>query len=398
MPAELQPFRIAISDAVLEDLRQRLARTRFPDQIPGSGWGYGTELGYLRELCAYWRDKFDWRAREAELNRFPQFTTEVLDHRIHFVHRRSPHADAFPIVITHGWPGSFAEFVRIIEPLADPSAHGGRAEDAFHVVCPSIPGYGFSEAPREPGWDARRMGEVNAALMARLGYGRYGAQGGDWGSMISTQNALLDPEHCVGLHLNMVVALPPSDVANPLEGLRPEEIRGVTDMMNFQKNETGYSSIQGTKPQTLGYGLNDSPAGLAAWIAEKFRAWSDCGGDAAKRFEPGDFGGDLESRFSKDELLTNITLYWATQTIASSTRLYCETMRSGLWGPLGARVEVPTGCAIFPKEIFRPPRAWAERVYHVTHWSEMPRGGHFAAMEEPELFVEDLRAFFRTVR
>jgi microsomal epoxide hydrolase len=381
----VQPFRIAVPDAVLADLRERLARTRLPDQLEGAGWDYGTERGYLEELVAHWRERFDWRRQEAALNAFPQFTTAIEGHRVHFVHARSPHPGAFPLVVTHGWPGSFFEFHKILGPLTDPPAHGGDARDAFHVVCPSIPGYGFSEAPRTRGWDVRRMAEVNAALMERLGYARYGAQGGDWGAIISTHNALVDPARCAGIHLNMVVALPPPGVADPMAGLSDAEKQAVADLFAFQKNETGYQAIQGTKPQTLGYGLNDSPAGLAAWIVEKFRSWSDC-------------GGDVERRFSKDELLTNVTIYWVTQSITSSTRLYCETMRSGRFGMTGERVETPTGCAIFPKELYRAPRAWAERAYRVEQWTVMPAGGHFAALEEPRLLVEDVRALFRRLR
>jgi len=384
MSDAIEPFRIEVPDAVLDDLRARLARTRLPDQIEGAGWDYGTERGYLQELIAHWRSAYDWRIHEARLNAFPQFRTEIDGQRVHFLHVRSPHEDAFPLIVTHGWPGSIWEFHKVLGPLTDPTAHGGEARDAFHVVCPSIPGYGFSDPPRTRGWDARRMAEVNAALMARLGYDRYGAQGGDWGSIISTYNAVADPEHCAGIHLNMVVALPPAD-GDPTAGLSDEEKLAVADLLRFQKEETGYQQIQGTRPQTLGYALNDSPAGLAAWIVEKFRAWSDC-------------GGDVESRFTKDELLTNITLYWVTGSITSSIRLYCETMRSGLWSAGPPRVAVPTGCAIFPKELYRAPRAWAERIYDVKQWTKMPRGGHFAALEEPELLVEDVRRFFRRLR
>ncbi len=382
--AAIEPFEIRVPDAVLDDLRERLGRTRFPDQIPGSGWDYGTDGAYLVELCAYWRDKFDWRAQEARLNRFPQFTTRIDGQKLHFVHRRSPRADALPLVLTHGWPGSVMEFSGIIDALADPEAHGGRAEDAFHVVCPSLPGYAWSGPTSERGWDVRRVAEAWAVLMARLGYDRYGAQGGDWGAIVSTQLGLVDAEHLCGIHLNMVVAGPPKGAANPLEGVAPEEASGLADLADFQKNETGYQQIQGTRPQTLGVGLNDSPAGLAAWIVEKFRAWSDC-------------GGDVESRFRRDDLLTNITIYWVTQTINSSTRLYYETMRSGRWG-LPDYVAVPTGCAIFPKEIFRPPRRWAEASYNVVHWNRYDRGGHFAALEEPELLLDDVRRFFRARR
>jgi len=385
MSEAIEPFRIDVPDVVLNDLRERLARTRLPDQIDGAGWDYGTELGYLRELVAYWRDKFDWRAQEAALNRFAQFRTAIDGVRLHFVHVRSPHPGAFPLVITHGWPGSIFEFHKVIGPLVDPPAHGGSARDAFHVVCPSLPGYGFSEPPRTRGWDARRMAEINAGLMARLGYSRYGAQGGDWGAIISTQNAQVDSEHCAAIHLNMVVALPPPVAGDPTAGLSDLEKQAVADLFSFQKNETGYQAIQGTKPQTLGYGLNDSPAGLAAWIVEKFRTWSDC-------------GGDVERRFTRDELLTNVTIYWVAQSITSSTRLYYETMKSGRFGPAAGRIEQPTGCAIFPKELYRAPRAWAERVYNVQQWTVMPSGGHFAALEEPKLLVDDVRSFFRKVR
>ncbi len=385
MTEPIERFRIDVPDTVLRDLRERLGRARFPDQIEDAGWDYGTELHYLRELCEYWREKYDWRAQEAALNGFDHFATELDGQRVHFIHQRSREKSAFPLVITHGWPGSVFEFHKILGPLVDPVAHGGDARDAFHVVCPSMPGYGFSGPTKERGWDVRRVAELEAKLMARLGYSRYGAQGGDWGAIVTTQLGLLDAAHVAGIHLNMVVAGPPPGVANPAEGLSPKELQALGDMGAFQKSETGYQQIQGTKPQTLGYGLNDSPVGLAAWIVEKFRSWSDC-------------GGDVERRFTKDELLTNVMIYWVTQTINSSVRLYCETMRSGRFGPADARVEVPTGCAIFPKEIIRPPRRWAEARFNVKRWTEMPAGGHFAALEEPERLVDDVRAFFREVR
>jgi microsomal epoxide hydrolase len=378
-------MRIEVPEEVLEDLRRRLAASRFPDQIPGSGWDYGTDSAYLRELCAYWRDKFDWRAQEARLNRFEHWRTQIDGQNLHFIHARSKQAGALPLLISHGWPGSVFEFDKILEPLIDPVAHGGSAQDAFHVVCPSIPGYGFSGPTHEPGWDVRRVAETFAKLMARLGYASYGAQGGDWGSIISTQLALVDPQHVRGIHLNMVVAGPPPGAANPMEGVTAEELAALADMGEFQKKETGYQQIQGSKPQTLGYALNDSPAGLAAWIVEKFRTWSDC-------------GGDVERRFSKDELLTNIMIYWVTQTINSSTRLYCETMRAGRFGLAGERVAVPTGCAIFPKEIYRPPRRWVEAAFNVVQWTQHGRGGHFAALEEPAALVDDIRSFFRKLR
>ena len=381
MSEAIEPFRVHVEEAVLDDLRERLARTRFPDQISGAGWDYGTELGYLRELCAYWQEQFDWRGWEARLNAFEQFTTEVDGQRLHFIHARSEHPGAFPVVITHGWPGSVLEFLKIIPLLTDPVAHGGRAEDAFHVICPSIPGYGFSGPTHDRGWDPQRIAEAEVELMRRLGYERYGAQGGDWGSLITTQIGRLDAEHCAGIHINMPMALPVADDAQLTEA---EKAR-LGEMAQFQANETGYQQIQGTKPQTLGYGLTDSPAGLAAWIVEKFRTWSDC-------------GGDVERCFSKDELLANITLYWVTETINSSTRLYYEVRKTGRAGFTQGRVEVPVGVALFPVEIFKPPRRWVENHYHVTHWTEFETGGHFAAMEQPGALVGDMRAFFATVR
>ncbi len=385
MGEAIEGFEIRVPDAVLADLRERLARTRWPDQIEGSGWDYGTDLAYLKELCAYWRDGFDWRAQEERLNRLAQFRTEIDGQPLHFVHQRSSRADALPLLVLHGWPGSICEFAKIIGPLTEPAAHGGDARDAFHLICPSLPGYGFSGPTRTPGWDIRRVAEVTAKLVARLGYDRYGAQGGDWGAVAATQIGVLDAAHLVGIHLNLVIAGPPDGVEDPMQGVTPQEREWLADMARFDAEESGYQRIQGTRPQTLGYGLNDSPAGLAAWIVEKFRAWSDC-------------GGDVESRYTKDELLTNITLYWVTQTINSSIRLYCETMRSGRWGLTGHRVRVPTGCAIFPKESIRPPRRWAEAHYDVRRWSVMPRGGHFAALEEPEALVAEIRAFFRDLR
>jgi microsomal epoxide hydrolase len=381
---DIRPFRIDVPDAVLIDLRDRLARTRWPDQIPGTEWDYGTEESVLRELCDYWRNIFDWRKAEASLNQWTQFETEIDGVHLHFIHARSPEPDAFPLVITHGWPGSISEFLKILGPLTDPAAHGSDRSNAFHVVAPSMPGYGFSGPTTRTGIDIRAVGQLNAALMARLGYERYGAQGGDWGAIASVQSALVDPEHVAGIHLNMAVARAP-DSANPLEGVGPEEAEGLGAMDHFRKEETGYQSIQGTKPQTLAYGLTDSPAGLAGWILEKFRTWSDC-------------NGDVWSRFTRDEVLTNITLYWVTGTINASTRMYYETMKSRRFGGANERVEVPTGVALFPKELFRPPRKWVEDAYNLVHWTRMQSGGHFAALEEPELLVDDIRTFFRGIR
>ena len=384
----IERFRIPVDDAALEDLGKRLERTRLPDEIEGAAWDYGMPRAVLVELLEYWRTEFDWRAWVERLNRFDHFKARLPallgDARLHFIHQRSRHPGAFPLIITHGWPGSILEFYKIIGPLTDPTAHGGNAADAFHVVCPSIPGYGFSDPPRARGFDIRRVAETNIALMAELGYGAYGAQGGDWGAMTTSYVGLLDPAHCKAIHLNMVAVRRPRD-ENVLETLSAAELRGLDEMRAMMKEELGYQAIQGTKPTTLGYGLSDSPAGLAAWIIEKFRTWTDDGGDWA-------------NRFTKDELLANVTLYWMTNTIASSTRLYYESRRSGRLGPVESRVEVPTGCAIFPREMYRPPRRWAERLYNVRRWTTMPSGGHFAALEEPERLVTDIREFFRDYR
>jgi pimeloyl-ACP methyl ester carboxylesterase len=379
-----EPFRIDVPETVVRDLRERLARTRFPDEIPSSGWTYGSNLDYLRELVAYWRERYDWRAEEARLNRFHHFRSRVGDLRIHYIHERGVGPKPMPLVITHGWPGSVAEFTEIIGPLTDPARHGGDAADAFDVVAPSMPGYGFSDHATTPGMDAERIAGLWAELMAGLGYRRFGAQGGDWGSMVSTYLGMRHAAVVIGIHLNMVIAFPP-DRANPVEGLTQDEVVDLMSAQQFLKEETGYQRIQGTKPQTLGYALNDSPAGLAAWIVEKFRTWSDC-------------DGDVERRFTKDQLLTNIMLYWVTESATSSCRLYFEMMHADKFPPTNVRVEVPTGCAIFEKEIIKPPRKWVERMYKVTHWTRFPKGGHFAAMEEPAALVEDIRAFFRPLR
>lgn len=385
---DVRPFTIAVPDAVLDDLRDRLARTRWPDQIPGTSWEYGAHLDAVRDLCEYWRTEYDWRAAEAELNRWPQFETDITldigDVHQHFVHARSPHADAIPLCLTHGWPGSISEFLEVLGPLTDPTAHGGDAGDAFHVVAPSMPGYGFSGPTTVTGVDVRHVAMANIALMERLGYDRYAAQGGDWGAIATTHMGQLAADRLIGIHVNMAVPRPPE--GDPMAGVQPEEMGGLADLAHFRQHETGYQAIQGTKPQTLAYGLTDSPAGLAGWILEKFRTWSDC-------------DGDVYSTFTRDQLLTNITIYWVTETINSSTRLYYESTKSG--GSLAAftgRVEVPTGIAVFPREIVRPPRSWCEQVYDVQHFTQQPKGGHFAAMEQPRLFVDDVRTFFRRFR
>ena len=380
MSADIVPFTANISDALLTDLKERLAKTRWPEQV-GADWRYGTPVTYLQALCAYWANGFDWRAQEAKLNAFEQFATLIEGERLHFIHQRSPEPDARPLLLSHGWPGSVTEFLKVIDPLTNPRAYGGDAVDAFHVVAPSIPGYGFSDAPREPGFDARAVARRFAALMARLGYERYFAQGGDWGSAISTWIAADDAAHCAAIHLNLVFVARPKE--EPMAGVSQAELDRANQRAAYMAEETGYQSIQSTKPQTLGYGLNDSPAGLASWIVEKFHGWTA-------------HNGDHEHAVSRDELLTNITLYWATQSITSSVRLYYENRHAGNRYP--ERIETPTCVAIFPGELAIPPRRWVERQYNLVHWTEHPRGGHFAALEVPELLVPEIRAAFRQFR
>ena len=377
------PFTVDVPDAVLDDLRERLARTRLPNQVDGAGWSQGTELGYLADLIAYWHDEFDWRAAEARINAFDQYLTEIDGQRLHFVHQRSPEPDALPLLISHGWPGSIVEFLDVIGPLTDPRAHGGDPADAFHLVAPSLPGYGFSGPTHESGWHPRRIAGAYAELMAALGYDRYGVQGGDWGSIVCANVADLDPTHVAGLHLNFLTVPKPAD-ADP-GALSPAEQADLANMAEWRRTGAGYQEIQGTKPQTLGYALEDSPAGLCAWIAEKFGAWSDG-------------APEPEASFTRDQLLTNITVYWATATATSSTRLYYEMRQVGRDALPQEYVAVPTGVANFPGEVTRTPRAWAEHRYNIVHWTEHDRGGHFAAMQVPDLFVPDVRAFFRGLR
>jgi pimeloyl-ACP methyl ester carboxylesterase len=374
---EVVPFRIAVSDDVLDDLRQRLVRTRWPESECVSDWSQGIPIDYTQELAAYWASDYDWRAREALLNRFDQFTTDIDGLGIHFIHQRSPHRDAFPLIITHGWPGSIVEFHKVIEPLTNPTAHGGNAGDAFHVVCPSLPGYGFSAKPSCTGWGVGKVAEAWETLMTRLGYTRYGAQGGDWGAAVTTAMGR-NGGHCAAIHLNMPLAFPPAGLANPTT----EEREALKAREHYQRWDAGYSVQQSTRPQTVGYGLVDSPVGQLAWIVEKFWSWMDC-------------DGHPENVLTKDELLDNVMMYWTTSSAASSARMYWESFR--VFGRSG-RVEMPTGVAAFPKEILRAPRSWAESTYNITHWTTMPRGGHFAAFEQPELFVDDVRKFFATVR
>ena len=381
----LERFSVEISQVVLDDLQERLANTRWPDEIPGSSWDYGTDLSYLKELVEYWRTGFDWRAQEKLINSFDQFRVEIDGLGIHFIYERGKGPKPFPIVISHGWPGSICEMLKLIPLLADPAADGGNPADSFDVVVPSLPGYGFSDRPQAQGMSNLRIAEMWKELMVEgLGYRRFGAQGGDWGGMISSRLGFAFPQVVAGVHLNLVTGVPAYREAGQPE-VTPAEQEFLQRARNWIETEGGYFHIQRTKPQTLSYGLNDSPAGLAAWIVEKFRAWSDC-------------GGDVERSFTKDELLTNITIYWVTQTINSSARHYYENRRVAWRFEPGQRVEVPCAVAVFPKEINLPPREWAERTHNVERWTEMPRGGHFAALEEPHLLAEDIRAFFRPLR
>ena len=379
---EIRPFRIDIPQAALDDLHRRLDRTRWPSELPGVGWERGVPLSYLQELAAYWRNEYNWRAWEARLNEFPQFTTEIDGANVHFLHVESPEPDALPLVLTHGWPGSVVEFAEVIGPLADPAAHGLDPADAFHVVVPSMPGFGFSGPTHETGWDTVRIAAAWAELMRRLGYERYGAQGGDWGAQVSRSLGIHDAEHVVGVHLNFLPTFPSGDPAE-LEGLTEAEQERLARLENFGTEESGYFTLQRTRPQTIAYGLTDSPVGQLAWIVEKFKAWTD------SETVP-------EDAVDLDQVLTNVMLYWLTETARSSADLYREDMAA--WGEPEINA-TPIGLALFPAEVGQPIRKLAEPYNtNIIHWSEFDRGGHFAAMEEPDLFVDDVRAFFRLVR
>jgi pimeloyl-ACP methyl ester carboxylesterase len=375
---EIIPFTVDVADAEIDDLRARLKRTRWPEDATVDDWSQGVPLQYLKDLCSYWIDGYDWQARQKRLNEFPQFRTMIDGLGIHFLHVRSPHPGALPLVLTHGWPGSVVEFLDVIGPLADPPAHGGKAEDAFHVVAPSLPGYGFSDKPASTGWGLQRTARAWAELMARLGYGRYAAQGGDWGSMVTTSIGIQDPDHVVGIHLNMVIGFPGPDDAE----LSETEQAALASVNEYMANDSGYSKQQSTRPQTLGYALVDSPSGQCAWILEKFWSWSDTAGDPV-------------GALGADRILDNVMLYWLPATAASSARMYWESFSNPPLDP----VTVPMGASVFPKEIFRCSRRWASRQFQdIRYWNEPDVGGHFAAFEQPGLFVEELRACFRPLR
>jgi epoxide hydrolase len=379
--SSIRPFRIDIPHADLDDLRERLAKTRWPDELPDVGWTYGVPSEYLKDLAEYWRTGYDWREHEARFNAFPQFTTTIDGANVHFLHVRSPEPDALPLIITHGWPGSIAEFLDVIGPLTDPRAHGADPSDAFHLVVPSIPGYGFSGPTRETGWNVRRIASAWTVLMHRLGYDHYGAQGGDWGAVISRDVGLIAPDHVVGIHLNTLATPPPDD-----ETELTDDVKAHLEGLRYYMDElSGYMKIQATRPQTLAYGLTDSPVGQLAWIVEKFREWTDS-------------SQVPEDAVDRDLLLTNVMVYWLTRTAGSSARLYREFVLSGTaWGA-GEPSTTPTAVAVFPKDIAHPVRHLAERIHNIVHWSEFDRGGHFAAMEQPDLLVGDVREFFRRFR
>ena len=381
----VQPYKIEIPDSVLDDLKSRLERTRWPDELPGTGWDYGSNLDYVKELVEYWRTKFDWHAQEKLINSFSHFKSKVDGLNIHFIHEKGKGPNPMPLVITHGWPGTFFEMYKVIPMLSDPASHGGNPADAFDVVAPSMPGYGFSDATDKRGLSVLSIGDLWAKLMSEnLGYQRFAAQGGDWGARVTAKLGLSHGDKVIGIHTTSTSS------PTPYQGPGTRELSEAENAMLAQRvqwlaDEGGYSHIQATKPQTLSYGLNDSPAGLAAWIVEKYRTWSDC-------------GGDVESRFTKDELLTTITIYWVTQSINSSTRLYFESFFQAWDLAKDEKIQVPVAIASFPRENSVPLREWAERSFNIQQWTDMPSGGHFAALEEPDRLVEDIRKFFRGLR
>ena len=383
MSQEILPFTVAIAENDLHSLKQRLQQTRWPESETCNDWSQGIPLDYTQELATYWANDYDWRRCEAKLNSWPQFKTLIDGIDIHFIHRRSPHEDALPLIISHGWPGSVIEFHKIIDALADPDAHGGNAEDAFHVVAPSLPGFGFSGKPSSTGTSVEKIGAMWGQLMGRLGYARYVAQGGDWGSMITQSMGQTESAHCAGIHVNMPIVAPDPDTMDDLSALEQAALQG---MSYYSEWDSGYSKQQMTRPQTLAYALADSPVGQMAWIMEKFYAWTDCESDGSKH---------PENILGRDELLDNVMLYWLNNCAASSARLYWESMSKPNFEP----IHIPVGCSIFPKEIFRCSRRWAQKRYsNLIHWNELERGGHFAAIEQPEIFMQEVRDCFRQLR
>jgi len=380
----IQEFQLPYSESAVQDLRERLARTRWPDTIPGSGWDCGVSLDYMKELCRYWKDEFDWKRQIQKMSVFHHYRYTSPGAGIHFIHERGKGPAPIPLILTHGWPSSFLEMLKIIPRLADPASYGGNPADAFDVIVPSLPGYGFSDRPNESGVNTFRIADLWTELMKELGYGRFAAQGGDWGADVTTLLGLRYPERVIGIHLNSFPPYQPYLEAGAV--LSEDEQAFLEEASRWYEQSGAYDHIQKTAPQTLAYGLNDSPAGLAAWILEKFRDWGDC-------------EGDIERRFTKDELLSNVTLYWMTETIHSSCRLYYEDHRSPLHFQKGDYVTVPCGIARFQKRDGPlPPRRWVKRGFNIQGWTEMSRGGHFPALEEPELLIGDIRSFFRPLR
>lgn len=382
----VHPFRIEIKQSILDDLQERLSRSRLASGMKEAGWDYGVSPAYLEELCRYWRSEFDWRKQESHLNSFKQFRTEVDGVGLHFIHERGKSENAIPLLLVHGWPDSFARFLKIIPLLTDPAAHGATGQPCFDVVVPSLPGFGFSDRPQKPGLTFNFADLLKKLMVKELGYSRFAMQGGDWGASVAEHMARSHAASLIGIHITDVPFFHMFEKPREPSGAEEAYLKA---MQAWSQKEGAYGLIQSTKPQTVAMGLNDSPVGLASWLIEKFRAWSDC-------------DGDLERRFSKDEMLTHIMIYWVTQTIDSSFFPYYDMANAGAvrWisetvkGLVGSRDQVPAGFALFPKDLVPPPREWAERFFNVQRWTEMPRGGHFAALEEPELLAQELRAMF----
>lgn len=383
MSTDITPFNVEIPTATLEDLKQRLKNARWPEQETCDDWDQGMPLAYAHELADYWATDYDWRRFETKLNGWPQFVTNIDGTDIHFIHVKSPHENALPLIMSHGWPGSIVEFHKVIDALANPTAHGGSEKDAFHVVAPCLPGYGFSGKPTSTGTSVEKIGAMWGTLMSRLGYSRYVAQGGDWGSMITQSMGMTETEHCAGIHITMPIVAPDPDT---MDNLTEQEQMALVDMGAYAEKGSGYSKQQSTYPQTLGYGLADSPIGQMAWVVEKFYEWTDCEANGTRH---------PENVLTKDELLDNVMMYWLNNAAASSARLYWESFKN----PSMDTIEMPVGCSIFPREIFRSSRRWAEKRFsNIFYWNELERGGHFAALEQPELFLAELRNCFRALR
>ncbi|WP_373078908.1 epoxide hydrolase family protein [Zhongshania sp.] len=379
MKQAIKPFSVAIPQTQLDDLKARLANTRWPNSETVDDWSQGAPLSAVKSLCEYWQHSYDWRRCERELNQYPQFTTEIDGIDIHFLHIRSRHENALPMIMTHGWPGSIMEFMKVIEPLTDPTAHGGSAEDAFHLVIPSLPGYGFSGKPTTTGWGLERIAKAWIILMERLNYSKFVAQGGDWGSGVTSAIGRLLPPECLAIHLNMAIARPSEE---DMASLTERDQKALADFQHYLDSDSGYAMIQKSRPQSVAYGLADSPAAQAAWIYEKFHGWTDN-------------KGRPEDALTVDQMLDDISIYWLTNSAASSARLYWESFNSMFGDPL----TIPCGISIFPKELFRPARKWAERIYqNLIHWNELDQGGHFAAFEQPEIFVNEVRSCFAKIR